>query len=138
VGKLNSKAIYPMIYFKFTGGIHMTSGGTFVFDTSTLLVVVVCLILAGIIVSIVIQARILEAISSISIKEKAQENIVVPQQTVQRSAIPSTEKQQVKGEVKLVGVEDEELVAAIMVAVSNASNIPLSSLKIRSIKRVSE
>lgn len=55
-----------------------------------------------------------------------------PVAAVPLSSVPKEGK--TAGEADLLGVDDEELAAVIMAAVSHASSIPLTSLKIRSIK----
>jgi len=41
-----------------------------------------------------------------------------------------------KGDAKIIGVDDDEITAVILTAVSHASNIPLNSLKVKSIKKL--
>jgi len=41
-----------------------------------------------------------------------------------------------KGDAKVIGVNDDEITAVILTAVSHVANIPLNSLKVKSIKKL--
>jgi len=60
---------------------------------------------------------------------------VLPNKTLNKPLI-SKDKGITKGDTKIGNVDTDEIIAVIMAAVSNASNIPLTSLKIRSIKKL--
>ena len=100
----------------------------------TAIVLVIFIILA---VIIVLQSKILKLLSK---QEKELDEVKVnkPVVEVKHQDVPSAPVKTglAKGEAKLVGLEDEEHVAVIMAAVSNAANIPLTALRIKSIKRI--
>lgn len=114
-------------------------------DTTVISMGIVFLVLIALAVLISIQYRILKALGVISDKmdKPASNQVSVPAavpasvSSPAAAAIPGSAGL-TKGEARLVGVEDEEIVAVVMAAVSHASSIPLSELRIRSIKRVDE
>ena len=109
-------------------------------NTTVISMVIVFVVLFVISVLISIQYRILKAIGVISEKMEAPSQIApVPTAFSSNTVAAYVSKTGLtSGEARLVGVEDEELVAVIMTAVSHASNISLSDLRIRSIKRVDD
>lgn len=50
--------------------------------------------------------------------------------------IVSMDKGATSGDAKVIGLDDDEITAVILAAVSHASNIPLNSLKVKSIKKI--
>ncbi len=117
----------------------MNLSNTLIFGVNTTivylaLVFVVLIILAGI---IRLQSKILKLL----LKQKMEVNEVKvnkPIVEVKHQYVPSAPVKTglTKGEAKLVDIEDEEHVAVIMAAVSNAANIPLTAIRIKSIKRI--
>lgn len=100
-----------------------------------LLLVVTTAILCVGIVTAVLQSRILKLLSNGAravdeVKESK------PEGGTQHILKAPVKTGLTKGEAKLFGIDDDEHVAVIMAAVSNAANIPLTELRIKSIKRV--
>lgn len=117
----------------------MNLDGNQLFGTNAAVVILVTafVLLILLVVVIALQAKILKLLSKQSEEleiAKAKE----PEVEVKAEHIHSTPVNVgvAKGETKLSGIKDEEHVAVIMAAVSNAANIPLTSLRIKSIKRI--
>ncbi|GEM_PF-2247041 len=107
-------------------------------NTTIIAMGIVFIVLILLAVLIVIQSRTLKVLSSIAERKETKLSKVheeAPKASVQEPRKP-VQKGSTKGEMDLLGVEEEEHVAAIMAAVSAASNIPVSALKIKSIKRI--
>lgn len=89
---------------------------------------------------LVIQSKILNILSKKG-EEDARDRIetVQPTPSMAGAYVPQNIKTGLtQGQASLMGVEDEELAAVIMAAVSEASSIPLTSLRIKSIKSLDE
>jgi hypothetical protein len=120
-------------------GKYINVGGVYMnIENSTIFMIIGFLILIGILIIIVNQRRMLDAILSLKDLDngpgiKAEGIHGVP---VQYDVSASAGHQIAQGQTKLVGSVDDETVAAIIAAVSSASNIPLSSLQIKSIKTI--
>jgi Na+-transporting methylmalonyl-CoA/oxaloacetate decarboxylase gamma subunit len=106
-------------------------------NTTIVCMAIVFIVLIILAVIIVLQSKILKLLSK---QEKEADEVKVnkPVVEVKHQDVPSTPVKTglTKGEAKLVGLEDEEHAAVIMAAVSNAANIPLTALRIKSIKRI--
>jgi hypothetical protein len=109
-------------------------------NTTIISMIIVFVVLFVISILISIQYRILKAIGVISEKMETPSQIAQVPTAVSSNPVAAhvSKTGLTSGEARLVGVEDEELVAVIMTAVSHASNISLSDLRIRSIKRVDD
>lgn len=107
-------------------------------NTTAISMGIVFLVLIALSIIVSIQYRLLKVLGIIAEKtEKPVEAVRAKnQKKYHRQRQASVHTGLARGEARLIGVEDEELVAAIMAAVSIASYIPVSSLGIRSIKRV--
>jgi len=80
------------------------------------------------------QERILKKLSN---PENASKVNIDNLTKINTQKVPSAkEKGITKGDSKITDVDNDELIAVIMTAVSHASNIPLTSLKIKSIKKL--
>ncbi|EYE87937.1 sodium pump decarboxylase subunit gamma [Fervidicella metallireducens AeB] len=106
-----------------------------------MLIVFIVLILLSFI--IVIQNKILNFLTSLKSKKPEDTKIeeeVKPQLERNTVAMPSVVDKSgiVRGDAKLCGIADEETAAVIMAAVSEASDIPLSKLNIKSIRLLDE
>jgi Na+-transporting methylmalonyl-CoA/oxaloacetate decarboxylase gamma subunit len=117
----------------------MNLSDTLIFGVNTTivclaLVFVVLIILA---VIIILQSKILKLLSKHEMKAD-EVKVNKPVVEVKNQYVPSAPVKTglTKGEAKLLGIEDEEHVAVIMAAVSNAANIPLTALRIKSIRRI--
>lgn len=117
----------------------MSSGDTLLPGVNTTIVsmVIVFIVLIILAVIIVLQSKILKLLTK-QAKELQEVRDSKPKVDVKPQYIMNTPENTglSKGETKLLGIENEEHVAVIMAAVSNAVNIPITALKIRSIKRV--
>lgn len=106
-------------------------------NTTIVCMAIVFVVLIILAVIIVLQSKILKLLSK---QEKEADEVKVnkPVVEVKHQDAQSTPVKTglTKGEAKLVGIEDEEHVAVIMAAVSDAANIPLTTLRIKSIKRI--
>lgn len=97
-------------------------------------VIAVFVILA---IIIALQLRILKLLSKQArLLEEAKANKPEAEVKAQPVVNIPVNTEPAKGEAKLSGFEDEEYAAVIMAAVCSAANIPLSALKIRSIRRM--
>lgn len=105
-------------------------------NTTIIAMGIVFIVLILLAVIIVIQSKILGLISN-KPKEIEPEDNLIPKEA--KPVKPQVyQKGIVKGKASITGVENEEQVAVIMSAVSAASNMPISSLKIRSIRKVDD
>lgn len=101
---------------------------------STIFIMIGIAIIITLIVIAVNQSRILDAILKLNEKNKIQDDIKY--EANEHPAVPNIERGKSVGQAKIVGDTDEETIAAIIAAVSSASNMPLSYFRITSIKRV--
>lgn len=109
-------------------------------DDVLLLVITTAILFVGIVIA-VMQSKILRLLS----KEARAEN-ETKEVNRDRESKPEIRKQNIakarsstgliRGEARLLGLDNEEHAAAIMAAVSCASNIPLEALKIKSIRKI--
>lgn len=110
-------------------------------NTTIIAMGIVFIVLILLAVLIVIQSRILKVLSDIAERKEAKETRLsndyeeTPKASKQETKM-LVQKGSTKGEMELLGVEEEEHVAAIMAAVSTTTNIPVSALRIKSIKRI--
>lgn len=112
-------------------------------NTTVIAMAIVFLVLVLLAVIIVVQSKTLNAISNLAhrmdkVEEKEKSTVQAKPEITKKSQPQGVDKGFTKGETKLVGVENEEHVAVIIAAVSNATDMPLTSLKIKSIKRVDD
>lgn len=113
-------------------------GGRLLLGVNTTIIAmgIVFIVLILLAVIIVIQSKILGLVSNKS-KEIEPKDNSIPKAAIQTK--PQVyQKGIVKGKASITGVEDEEQVAVIMSAVSAASNMPISSLKIKSIRKIDD
>jgi Na+-transporting methylmalonyl-CoA/oxaloacetate decarboxylase gamma subunit len=108
-------------------------------NTTIIAMGIVFAVLILLAVMIIIQSKILRVISSFSTgEEKKEEPAGFTPAVVETPRAAFLDKGgKTAGEAKLLGV-DEEHIPVIMAAVSNVSNIPLTSLRIRSIRKVDD
>lgn len=101
-----------------------------------LLGVTTAILFVGIIL-VVLQGKILKLLSN-QTKEVDEVKVNRPEEEIKPQIILEcpVERGLTKGEAKLSGIEDEEHIPVIMAAVSSAAGIPLTRLKIKSIKRI--
>lgn len=117
----------------------MNLGDTLLLGVNTTIVcmAIVFIILIVLSIIIILQSKILKLLTNQDKSEdKVNENqleVKVRPEVVSKAPVMTGST---KGQAKLVGLESEEHVAIIMAAVSDAANIPITALKIRSIKRV--
>ncbi|MDF2674830.1 MAG: Oxaloacetate decarboxylase, gamma chain [Clostridiales bacterium] len=106
-------------------------------DTTTIFITMVFVILIILAAMMVLQSKILRVLSKQD-KEVDEVKVSKPEVEVKHQEVLKAPSKTglTKGETKLVGIEDDEHAAVIMAVVSNAANIPLTSLKIKSIKRI--
>ena len=76
-------------------------------------------------------------ISKLSLREDTPNTIsgAMAARDYKETTVPM-DKGTTKGDAKIIGVDDDEITAVILTAVSHASNIPLNSLKVKSIKKL--
>jgi Na+-transporting methylmalonyl-CoA/oxaloacetate decarboxylase gamma subunit len=113
-------------------------------NTTVISMGIVFVVLIALAIMIVIQSKILGLLSKQPL-DKREVDEIAPQSPMAPTQAAGQQVTQAivnkglsRGETKLVGLEDEEQIAVIMAAVSSASNIPLSGLRIRSIKKVDD
>lgn len=106
-------------------------------DATIVFIVMVFVILIILAAMMVLQSKILRVLSKQD-KEVDEVKVIKPEVEVKHQEVLKSLGKigLAKGEAKLVGIEDDEHVAVIMAAVSSAANIELTSLKIKSIKRI--
>jgi hypothetical protein len=107
-------------------------------QTSNIYMIIGFAIIAGILIIIINQIRMLNAISSLKefnymSKDQSEK---INEEPVHYNVSEPSGPQIIKGQTKLEGIEDGEIVAVIMAVVSAASNIPLTSMKIKSIRKI--
>lgn len=107
-------------------------------QSSTIFMIIGFLIIFGILIIIINQIRMLNAISSLKDFDYNPEVRVNQrhEDPVYYNLSETSGPQMAQGKAKLIGIEDGETVAVILSAVSTASSLPLSLIKIKSIKRV--
>ena len=115
-----------------------TNNITLGINTAVISMGIVFLVLIALSIIVSIQYRLLKMLGIIADRiEKSDEAVGVKDEKKDHQKMQApVHSGPARGEALLIGVEDEELVAAIMAAVSITSNIYVSSLRIRSIKRV--
>lgn len=95
---------------------------------------IVFLVLIGLQLILMAQSKILGSMFKRDENEKKPETFV---NAAPVKAISSVDKTgQISGDVTLVGVENDEMVALIMAIVSNDADIPMNQLRFKSIKAV--
>lgn len=105
--------------------------------TNSTLLAIGIIVAILILIEIMIQSKMLKLLTKQAEKlEEVKSNKHQAKEKPQNIVNTLTNTGLAKGETKLLGIEDEEIVAVIMAAVSNTVNIPLEALKIRSIKRI--
>lgn len=106
-------------------------------NTTIIAMGIVFIVLILLAILIVLQSKILKTLSSMKERNEAKPGKVYEnvQKVSEREEVKHAEEI-TKGETVLIGIEEEEHIAAIMAAVSAAANIPVSVLKIRSIKQI--
>lgn len=103
-------------------------------DDVLLLAITAAILLVGIVIA-VMQSRILKLLS----REAGEENEAVeikPEVAKKNTVEPTLVTELTRGQAKLFGIDSDEYTAVIMAAVSNAANIPLTKLRIKSIKKI--
>lgn len=105
-------------------------------DDTLLLGVTIAILCVGIVL-VVLQSKILKLLLN-GAKVKDEVKVIKPEVEVkpQHTLKAPVKTGLTKGEAKLLGIEDDEQVAVIMAAVSNAANIPLTQMKIKSIRKI--
>jgi hypothetical protein len=104
------------------------------FQGSTIFIIIGIAIVIALVAIIVNQSRILDAIMNLNVNVKAQDEI--KPEISEYPVTSKAEKGRTTGQARIVGGADEEIIAVIMAAVSSVSNMPLSSFKITSIKKI--
>lgn len=105
-------------------------------NTTVVCMLIVFIVLIALSFIIVIQNKVLNFVTSLKREETKKEKESEPQPNKNHEVVPPVvDKTGVtKGEAKFFGLPDEETAAVIMAAVSEAADIPLSKLNIRSIR----
>lgn len=80
------------------------------------------------------QEKILKKLSSV--KEQKAEDINTYSDHTIKEQVKLDKKGFTKGDIKIIGEDNYEVIAVIMASVSNYSNIPLQSLNIKYIKKL--
>lgn len=113
-------------------------GGRLLLGVNTTIIAmgIVFIVLILLAVIIVIQSKILGLVSKKSEVNEPKDNLIPKE--ANKVKPQAYQKGIVKGKASITGVENEERVAVIMGAVSAAANMPISSLRIRSIRKVDD